>query len=300
MFSVTKYYKIWFALSGTLLVAAIAGIAIWGLHFGIDFVGGSRGEFGFAAPVEAIAVREELLSAGFGDVSVQSAGESSIVIKAKNLTEEEKTLLQATLREKFGDFEEESFLNVGPTIGRELLRRAYWQTVLVVLGIVLYITYAFRKIGKEMRRGKVKAWHLGAATIVALIHDLAIPIRVFAALGHFLGVEVDSLFITALLTILGFSVHDTIVVFDRVRENLQRHPYLSMQALIDHSVASTFARSINTSSTLVFVLTSLLLFGGQSIFYFVLALLIGVVFGTYSSIFIASPILYLWHRNNTI
>ena len=127
-----------------------------------------------------------------------------------------------------------------------------------------------------------------------------IPVGVFAALGHFRGVEVDSLFITALLTILGFSVHDTIVVFDRVRENLQKHPYLSIQSVIDYSVASTFARSINTSSTLMFVLTALLLFGGQSIFYFVLALLIGVVFGTYSSIFIASPILYLWHRRSGI
>ncbi|KKW28748.1 MAG: Protein translocase subunit SecF [Parcubacteria group bacterium GW2011_GWA2_52_8] len=266
MFSVTKYYKVWFAFSGILLVAAIAAVAVWGLHLGIDFVGGSRAEFEFVETPEPGQVRSELAAAGIADALVQSAGENRLVIKTKNLTETEKSTVEAALLEKFGEYQEISFQNVGPTIGRELLNRAYWQIVLVVLGIVLYITYAFRKIGKQMRGGKVKAWHLGVATVIALTHDLMIPVGVFAALGHFRGVEVDSLFITALLTILGFSVHDTIVVFDRVRENLQKHPYLSIQSVIDYSVASTFARSINTSSTLMFVLTALLLFGGQSIF----------------------------------
>jgi preprotein translocase subunit SecF len=296
MFSVTKYYKVWFGFSGLLLLASAVLLIAWHLQFGIDFKGGFRAEVEFAKTVDASSVQTELAKNGFSQVLVQPVTDKKIVIRTEAIDDTQTAKFKQVLEHKFGSYQEDSLTRVGPTLGSELLRKAYWQIGLVVLGIVLYVSYAFRKIGRSMKKGRIPAWHLGVATIAALAHDLLIPIGVFVVLGHFKGVEVDSLFITALLTIMGFSVHDTIVVFDRIRENLQKYPYKSLQTIIDYSVSSTMARSINTSSTLIFVLIAMLLFGGQTVFYFILALLVGVFFGTYSSIFIASPILFLWHR----
>ena len=293
IFSVTKHYKIWFAISGILVCSSIVFLFMWGLRLGIDFKGGMRAELEFANSADGAQVSRSLQSKGYTGVVVQQAGDKKIVIKTEDLNEEQTAKFKEELKVKFGDFQELGFVKVGPTLGDELLRKAYWQIALVVIGIVLYISYAFRKIGKMTKKGGISAWKLGMATIIALIHDLVIPMGVFAILGKYYGVEIDSLFVTALLTILGFSVHDTIVVFDRIRENLQKYPYQSLRNIIDFSVASTMARSVNTSSTLIFVLIAMLLFGGQTIFYFLLALLVGVFFGTYSSIFIASPFLYL-------
>lgn len=293
IFSVTKHYKIWFAISGILVCSSVVFLLIWGLRLGIDFKGGMRAELEFADSVDSDQVLRELQSKGYVGVVVQPVNDKKIVIKTEDLSEEQTAKFKEELKAKFGDFQELGFVKVGPTLGDELLRKAYWQIVLVVIGIVLYISYAFRKIGKMTKKGGISAWKLGMATIIALTHDLIIPMGAFAILGKYYGVEIDSLFVTALLTILGFSVHDTIVVFDRIRENLQKYPYQSLQNIIDFSVISTMARSVNTSSTLIFVLIAMLLFGGQTIFYFLFALLVGVFFGTYSSIFIASPILYL-------
>jgi preprotein translocase subunit SecF len=176
-------------------------------------------------------------------------------------------------------------------IGKELRSAAFLQLILVSLGIIFYIAYAFRKVSKP-----VSSWRFGIAAIVALIHDLFIVIGAFSLLGHFGGVEIDSLFVTALLTVLGFSVHDTIVVFDRIRENLRIRAGQSLSEIINSSINQTLVRSINTSLTVIFVLLALLLFGGESIHNFVLALFIGIIAGTYSSIFIASPILIVWHN----
>ena len=194
------------------------------------------------------------------------------------------------LSEKYEGMIEEQFTSIGPVIGRELKGQAAVQLILVSLGIIFYIAYAFRKVTRP-----VSSWRFGVAAIVALVHDLLIVIGVFAILGHYRGVEVDSLFVTALLTVLGFSVHDTIVVFDRIRENLRIRAGANLFEIINNSINQTLIRSLNTSLTVVFVLAALFLFGGESIHYFVLALLIGIVAGTYSSIFIASPILYVWH-----
>lgn len=294
MFSITKHYKIWFIFSGTLVLASLLCFILWGLPLGIDFRGGTQAKLQFKNSVNSQEVATELGKAGYKNVVAQPIDDRTLIVKTEALSEAETEKFKTTLEGKFGEYEETSFQSIGPTIGRELLRKAYWQIGLVITGIVLYIAYAFRKISKLAKKTKISSWQLGVATIIALIHDLAIPIGLFAVLGKFRGVEVDSLFITALLTILGFSVHDTIVVFDRIRENVQKFPHKSLQTIIDYSVSSTLARSINTSSTLIFVLIAMLFFGGQSIFYFVLALLVGVIFGTYSSIFIASPILYFW------
>lgn len=296
MFSVTKHTKIWFGLSGLLMAASIALLFVWGLSAGIDFRGGVLADLKFEKPVAASQVRQELAAAGINDVIVQPVSDNELIIKTEALSDSQTQTFKDTLTARFGKYEEVSFESIGPSIGRELLRKAYWQIVLVTLGIVLYITYAFRKIGKQTRAFKLSPWRLGLAAVIALIHDLLITVGVFVVLGHYRGVEVDALFITALLTVLGFSIHDTIVVFDRIREYLGVYHYKSLRSIIDYSVVSTMARSINTSSTVIFVLTAMLLFGGETIFNFVLALLVGIVVGTYSSIFIASPILAIGHK----
>ena len=181
-------------------------------------------------------------------------------------------------------------------VGKELVNRAYLQIVLVVLGIVLYIAYSFRKVSEIAKEAKISSWKLGFAVIITLAHNLIITVGLFVVLGRYKSVDVDSLFVTALLTVFGYSVHDTIVVFDRIRESLGKYKFKPLDKIIDFSIYSTLARSINTGSSLIFVMIALLLFGAGTIFYFVLALLVGVVVGTYSSIFIASPILYLWQK----
>ncbi|TSC73730.1 MAG: preprotein translocase subunit SecF, partial [Parcubacteria group bacterium Gr01-1014_44] len=193
-----------------------------------------------------------------------------------------------------GEFEEKRFNAIGPTIGEELKRKSLWAMAIVLIFIVLYIAWAFRQVSKP-----VQSWKYGVAAIVALLHDVSIPTGVFAVLGHFYNIEVDTLFVTALLTILGFSVHDTIVVFDRIRENLKkagRTTHVDFEQTIEQSIRDTMARSINTSLTVMIVMLTLYFFGGASTKYFSLAILIGVGFGTYSSIFIASALLVTWHR----
>lgn len=296
MFSVTKYYKTWFVFSGTLMAASIVLLFVWGLRPGIDFRGGSLAELEFTNEVKVPEIRDELLQQDFEDVVIQSTGDKRVIIKTETLEEEEIKTFKKVLQDSFGENKEIRFETIGPTISRELSRRAYWQIALVCLGILLYVAYAFRKIGRDAKRKEVSPWRLGVAAIIALIHDILITVGFFAVLGKAQGVEVDSLFITALLTILGFSVHDTIVVFDRIRENIAAKKFATLAENIDHSINSTLARSINTSSTLIFVLIAMLLFGGPTVFHFVLALLVGVTVGTYSSIFIASPLLYVWSK----
>lgn len=296
MFSIINHWKYYFFVSGLLIATSVVLFFVWGLKPGIDFRGGSLADLQFDRPVVALDISRELLSQGFADVVVQPVDETTVIIKTQPLADENLVHFKEALTQKFGEYKEISFESVGPTISRELVNRAYWQVILVTIGIVLYIAYAFRKISKDTKKGEISSWRLGIATLIALIHDLAITVGAFVVLGRFRGVEIDSLFVTALLTILGFSVHDTIVVFDRIREYLRKYPYKSLLAIIDHSIATTLARSINTSSTIIFVLVVMLLFGGHNIFNFVLALLVGVIVGTYSSIFIASPILHIWQK----
>ena len=299
MFSVTKHYKICFAISGSLIIISIVMLSIWGLVPGVDFRGGTLSELEFVAPVDTVQIGSELALGGFGNVTVQPLTDRQVIIKTASIDEVQLETFRKILQGKFGEYTEARFDSIGPSIGRELVKKAYWQILLVLSGIILYVTYAFRKIGKQIKNGRISGWLLGVAALIALLHDLIIPTGFFAVLGRFRGVEVDSLFITALLTILGFSIHDTIVVFDRIREYLQKYPYKSVQTIIDYSVVSTMARSINTSSTLIFVLVAMFLFGGATISNFVLALLVGVIVGTYSSVFIASPLIYLWWKRKS-
>lgn len=292
MLNVLKYFKFWFAISAVTFIVAIAAIAVYGLNLGIDFKGGTLTQVSFPnSQPSTDEVKDVLQQAGYSDAIVQQAGTDQMLIRTQPQEKEEHDKLLKALSDKYGTVNEEQFTSIGPVIGKELATDAVYQLVLISLGIVLYIAYAFRKITRP-----VSSWRFGWSAIIALIHDLVIVIGVFAVLGHFFNVEIDSLFVTALLTVLGFSVHDTIVVFDRIRENLRLRAGQELSEIINSSISQTIVRSINTSLTVVFVLVALLLFGGESIRYFVTALLVGIVAGTYSSIFIASPLLLMWYN----
>lgn len=287
-----KYYKFWFLVSGLLLVAGIVSLVSFKLKPGIDFTGGALTQIQFnkAAP-QASEIQTVLSASGFTGAQIQPAGNNEVIIRTGPQEQAEHAKLMKALSDKFGPVIEQQFTSIGPVIGKELRSQAFVQLILVSLGIIFYIAYAFRKVSKP-----VSSWRFGIAAVVALLHDLLIVLGAFSILGHFKGIEVDSLFVTAMMTVLGFSVHDTIVVFDRIRENLRVRAGSSLSEIINNSINQTLVRSLNTSLTVIFVLLSLFLFGGESIHYFVLALLIGIVAGTYSSIFIASPILIVWHN----
>jgi len=297
MLQIIKFYKFFFVLSGLLVAASLVMLFAWGLNLGIDFRGGSLLELRFDQLPDTVQVTQNLTDSGFGEVSVQPAGEDHVIIKTQSFnSEDDRSKLLELLKNDYGNFEELRFDSIGPIIGAELRAKAYWQIVLVILGILLYIAYAFRRVSTGRSDKKITSWKMSLAAIVALIHDLLIVLGLFAFLGKFFHVEIDSLFITALLTVLGFSVHDTIVVFDRVRENLQRGSGETFEEILNYSVNQTLTRSINTSVTVLLVLLALAFFGGGSIFYFVIALLAGVTVGTYSSIYIASALLLIWNK----
>lgn len=296
MYNIIKTRYIWLSISGVLVLASIVVFILWGLRIGIDFTGGSLLEVNFAQTRPESSDVENVLnnaSLDLGTVTVQPTSENAHIIKMRHVTNEERQKVLDALNGQYKEVTENRFETIGPSIGKELKRQAIISIILVNLAIILYITWAFRKVSKS----KIPSYAYGICAIIALIHDIVIVVGVFSVLGYFLGVEVDSLFITALLTILGFSVHDTIVVYDRIREQLKEaSDEDSLETIINRSINSTMARSINTSFSTVIVLLALYFFGGESIKYFVLALLIGIVSGTYSSIFVASPLLLTWHN----
>lgn len=289
-----KYYYIF---SGVLLLISILSLIAWGLKPGLDFSGGSLMEVSFSASrPENQAVLDSLKSIDLGDLKIQTAGERGIILRFKNVDEDVHQQALSTLRDTFKDngqsqVSEERFESIGPVIGSELKKKSWWAISLAALMIIIYIAYAFRHVSRP-----VVSWKYGVVAVVALIHDITIVVGAFSVLGHFMNIEVDALFITALLTILGFSVHDTIVVFDRTRENLSRRYSGDFEEVVNDSVNQTISRSINTSLTTVLVLSSLFILGGVTTKNFVLALIMGIIIGTYSSIFIASTLIVDWHR----
>ena len=273
------------------MVVGIISLATYGLKFGIDFKGGTITEVEYKNSPDIQKIREAVVGAGISSSQLQTTGEHGVLIKTGVLDSKAHEKLQGALKEQTGEFTEKRFESIGPLVGQELRKEAVWQLVLVSLGIVLYIAYAFRRIQKP-----ITSWKFGWAAVIALLHDLLVVLGIFSLLGHYKGIEVDSMFVTAMLTVLGFSVHDTIVVFDRIRENLKVYAGQPIEFVINHSITQTIVRSLNTSLTVLFVLLAMLLFGGESIRYFVLALFIGIITGTYSSIFVASPLLVLWQK----
>ncbi|MDD5369603.1 MAG: protein translocase subunit SecF [Anaerolineaceae bacterium] len=282
---------LYFAISLVVIVPGLIALALWGLPLAIDFTGGSllqlRFESGVAPqPTQIIQVYNQN---GVNDVQVQNSGSDTVIVRSKELSESVKNTIIAELGTNFkSKVDVVRADSVGPSIGQEVATRAAGAVALAALGILIYITFAFRGVQHSFR--------FGAAAIIAMLHDVLVVVGIEAIFGHFLGWEVDSLFLTALLTVIGFSVHDTIVVFDRVRENSGIYRRLPFETVVNHSIIQTLDRSINTQLTVMFTLSALALFGGITIRHFVVTLLIGVFSGTYSSIFNASPILVVWEN----
>jgi preprotein translocase subunit SecF len=291
MLKLLRYYKYLFALSGIVLVLGIISLAVYGLRLGVDFKGGSIIEGSFTESVDNGKIRDIIAGENIQNAQLQTADQNSVIIKTEALEQDKHDAIVKKITEQYHSFSEKRYESIGPVIGKELKKKAIYQLILVSLGIVLYISYAFRKVAKP-----ITSWQFGWAAIIALLHDLLVVLGIFSILSHYKGIEIDSLFVTAMLTVLGFSVHDTIVVFDRIRENLRVYAGQPLEFVVNHSITQTIVRSLNTSLTVLFVLLALILFGGDSIRNFVLALFIGVLTGTYSSIFVASPILVLWQR----
>lgn len=292
---VINHRKYFFAISAFLALASIALVSFLGLNFGIDFTGGSIMEVRYEERPEFEAVEADIKDFteefGIGSFSLQAIGEQSYVARTPYLSEEERAKLFTTFESSGeGTVVEERFNSVGPIIGEELQTRAVVAIAIVVLVIVLFVAYVFRQVSEP-----VSSWRYGLAAIVALVHDIIIPVGIFSVLGVIMGIEIDVLFVTALLAILGFSVNDTIVVFDRIRENLKLNKENSVlepfEKTVGASLSQVYTRSINTSLTTAFVLASLYFLGGEVTQSFALVLLIGVIIGTYSSIFLASSLL---------
>lgn len=291
MFKLLSVYKYLFIFSGVVLIAGVISLALFGLELGIDFKGGTVTELAFTESRDITNVKSVIEQQNIGSFQLQSTDNNGVIIRTGNLEKDQHDKLLEEIRTKVGEFEEKRFESIGPVVGGELKRKAIYQLLLVSAGIIIYISYAFRKVAKP-----ITSFQFGVTAIIALLHDLLIVLGVFSLLGHFYEIEIDSLFVTAMLTVLGFSVHDTIVVFDRIRENLKVYAGQPFEFVVNHSITQTIVRSLNTSLTVLFVLLALLLFGGETIKYFVLALFIGIIAGTYSSIFVASPLLVLWQR----
>lgn len=284
----------WFlGVSGVLIAASVASIAVFGFRPGIDLSGGTQWEISIPGVSDESAIATAIRSVSGKDVSVKRSDEGSFFVRLPDISENEHQTYLVELTKQFGPVEEKNFSSIGPSIGSELRTKSMWAIVLVLLGISLYVAWAFRKVSRP-----IKSWKYGIVTLITLFHDVAIPAGVLAILGYWKGIEIDTNFIVALLVVMGFSVHDTIVVFDRIRENILvlRGRSFSLGEIINKSVKETLTRSINTSLTLVVVLVSLMIFGPASLFYFIFTILLGTIFGTYSSIFVASPLLYVWER----
>jgi preprotein translocase subunit SecF len=293
--NITKYEKYFFILPGVFSLLAIIALGMWGLKPGIDLAGGSLLQVSYAQGRPAIGqVHTVVDKLGLGEVRVQPTGEQGYILRQRDLNNEEKNTLETALG-TLGAVHEDQYNSVGPIIGSELVQKAWIAIVLVVASIIAFIAFAFRGVSKP-----IASWKYGVVAIITLLHDILVPLGLFAALGHFAGAEVDALFIVALLTILGISINDTIVVFDRIRENLRlnedKHRHEGFDEVVGRSIMQTLARSINTSLTVIIVLVSLYFLGPASTQTFALTLIVGMIAGTYSSIFLASPLLVVWER----
>ena len=299
---IIKFRKFFYFFSGILIAfSVISMIAFRPWNMGIDFTGGSILEVGYPEGRPAVDVMKTKLDAlKWNSVQVQATGENGYIVRTKALTEPERQQLIATVSDDGATkIEERRFNSVGPTIGAELRSKAGWAITLVLSVIVLFIAFAFRQTAKP-----VSSWVYGLVAVIALLHDVFIPAGIYIALGHyFINMQVDVLFVTAILTVLGFSVHDTIVVFDRTRENLKLRTWKEFDVTVGHSIEQTFVRSVNTSMTVLLVILALYFVGGETTKNFALTLAIGVTAGTYSSIFIASPLLVTieeWQRKREL
>jgi preprotein translocase subunit SecF len=274
-----KYKYIYFGISLLVLIPGTVSLIKNGLKLSIDFTGGTLLEVQTSAPnaFETIKKLKEVSS-------VQKSEDNTYLLRMHEINNDQKNKLIEEMSKELRDLKEKRFETVGPVIGKELTQKAVVAVIVASIAIIFYIAWSF------------KDWKFGMSAVLALIHDALVVLGVFSLLGVKWGVEIDVLFVTAVLTVIGFSVHDTIVVFDRIRENLPKMPKVSFSEVTDFSLTETLVRSLNTSITVLLTLLALLLFGGETIRWFIVALLVGIFSGTYSSIFNAAPLLVLWER----
>lgn len=297
MLKFTKYRKTYFIFSGILALASIGALLFFGLKPGIDFTGGSILELEYEENRPSNQeISAELSSFDLGTLYIQPTGEKGIIIRMKDISEETHQQILAKLQEaasadgQGAKLQEQRFETIGPTIGRELKNKTKIVIGAALLSMILYIALAFRRVQRPLG-----SWVYGIASVIALFHDILIPLGIFALLGKFYNVEITIPVITALLAVLGYSINNTVVVFDRIRENLLRRGEI-FEETVDISLNQTLSRQINTSLTTLFVAGAIFFLGGETLKYFALALILGITAGTYSSIFLASPLLVAWQR----
>lgn len=285
-----KYSKVYYIFSGLLILGSIVSIFIFGLKSGIEFTGGSIIELSFQneRPSSEI-IQQNLSEFNLGEVILQPMGQKEMLLRMKEIDEATHQKILSKLQ-GVSQFEEKRFEMIGPTIGGELEQKTKTAIILVLIAITFYITIAFRKASWSA----IRSWQYGIASLIALFHDILIPLGILSILGKFYNIEITIPVIAALLTILGYSVHDTIVIFDRIRENLLRANFQSFEETVNSSLNQTLVRSISTVLTVLIVLFAIFFFGGQTLQSFSLTLIIGITSGAYSSIFIASPLLVTW------
>ena len=277
-----------FLISAVVIVICIISLAGFGLKAGIEFSSGSQLTISFAEEVDIGELRQELGNLDYDNAIVQSTGSGNFFIRTAILSTEQKTQLESDLEDRFGTLTESGFVNVDPVTAGQTANIAAIAVAVAAVGIMLYVTWAFRRMPKPLR--------YGACAIIALLHDALVAVGIFSILGGILQWEVNLMFITGILAVIGYSVNNTVVVFDRIRENLLRHMELNFETIVNKSLAESLTRSINTSLTTIIVVLALLLFVGATIQNFAIVLLIGILAGTFSSLFIAPSLLVVWEK----
>jgi len=284
--------RFWFFLgSGIVILIGIVSLATFGLRAGIELSSGSMMTVSFEQEVVQGELKQEVASLGYANAIIQRTGEGDFLFRLPELQGEARAELEAGLAAKFGAFEVKEFAEVSPLVAAETMRNAVIAVAVASIGILLYVAWAFRKMPNPFR--------YGTCAIIALAHDVLVVVGIFSILGHMLGWEINLMFITGILAVIGYSVNDTVIIFDRIRENLLKAATFDFEVIVNNSLVETLGRSLNTSLTTLFTVLALLLFVGATIQNFAVALLIGIITGTYSSICIAAPLLVVWRRRST-
>lgn len=286
------FYTIMFFVSLALLAVASTALAVYGLNFGVDFKGGSVMELQFKDQRPSVENLQKMFAEKFEslEVNLNPIEDKGLIIRSSEISEEEHQQIIITIKSTFdGEFEEARFDSVGPAIGKELRDKSFVAIGIMLASIAAYITFVFRKLSRTL-----SLTAMNISTLVALLHDIIIPMGVFAVLGHYYNVQINAVFVAAVLTILGYTVSDKVVIFDRVRENILRGAKEDLGSIVHKSVMQTLVRSINNTLTVILSSAAIYFFGGESIRYFALALILGIFLGAYSSIFVASPLMVYW------
>lgn len=294
--NIIDHKYIFLTISSLLVLISVVFIVWFGFRLGIDFTGGTLWQIKIENGNISVTDLKQFFvnNTDAKDINIQKNGNTNegFIIRTKSITEEQHQKFLKKIQDKFGNINEERFESVGPSIGAQLKNKAIKASIFVLFAISLYIAFAFRKVSYL-----VKSWKYGIVALVTLFHDVIIPTGMLVILGHFYGVEMSTNFVVAMLVIMGYSINDTIVVFDRIRENLLKMKgNLKFDQIVNMSVNQTMARSINTSLTTSLILLALLVIGAGPLNLFVVTMLVGIIAGTYSSIFIASPLLTIWQK----